>query len=373
MIKIGFDAKRVFLNRSGLGNYSRSTVELLARYYPENRYTLFATSPENRVGFDIPQGVEVVTPTTCLGKHAPSIWRSAAMASDIARQGVDIFHGLSNELPLDIRAAKTKSVVSLHDLIFIRYPELYKPIDRLLYGYKYRKSCERADKIIAISEQSKNDLMEFWGIPSDKIAVVCQGCSPIFAERGSNEALAKVRQQYNLPQQFLLSVGTLEPRKNLMLTLHALGEGNIDMPLVACGRWTPYVDEMKAYIAQKGMESQVLFLHDVPTPHLPLLYQLATATVYTSIFEGWGIPLLESMHSGTPVITSRGGVFSESGGDAALYVEQQNVAEMIATLQQLLGDSELQQQLIEQGYTHVQQFSEEKIAQNMMQVYQSML
>lgn len=373
MIKIGFDAKRIFRNLSGLGNYSRSTVELLAKYHPENEYSLFTAFDENRVGFAIPKGVKVVNPTGLIAYLSQSAWRSCNMAHDIRRSRIDIFHGLSNELPSDIRSGGAKSVVTMHDLIFLRYPNLYGKIDRMLYEFKYKQSCNNADMIIAISNQTKNDLIDFWNIPQERIEVIYQGCNPLYYQKASDETKERVKERYNLPSEYILSVGTIEERKNLMLTLHAIGEGNIDMPLVACGRWTPYVDKLKEYVTQKGLENRVHFIHDCSLEELPAIYQMATVSVYVSLFEGFGIPILESMNCGTPVITSRGGVFTETGGDAALYVGQYDLEDMIELLKKVISNKEWREELIKNGYKHASQFTDDKIADNLMRLYEKMM
>ncbi|MEG1649209.1 MAG: glycosyltransferase family 1 protein [Rikenellaceae bacterium] len=373
MIKIGFDAKRIFRNLSGLGNYSRSTVELLAKYHPENEYSLFTAFDENKVEFAIPKGFKVVNPTGIIADVVPSVWRSCNMAHDIRRSRIDIFHGLSNELPFDIRVGGAKSVVTMHDLIFLRYPNLYGKLDRMLYEFKYRKSCNNADMIIAISNQTKNDLIDFWNIQPERIQVIYQGCNSLYYEKASTEVKERVKERYNLPDQYILSVGTIEERKNLMLTLHAIGEGNIDMPLVACGRWTPYVEKLQEYVAHKGLENKVHFIHDCSLEELPAIYQMATVSVYVSLFEGFGIPILESMNCGTPVITSRGGVFNETGGKAALYVGQYDLEDMIELLKRVISDSAWREELIQNGYKHAANFTDDKIADNLMALYEKMM
>ena len=373
MIKIGFDARQLFKNNSGLGNYSRSTVELLTKYHPDNKYHLFSAHDENRVGFSVPKGTKIITPNGVVGDILPSLWRGFSMAHDIRKSKINIYHGLTNELPSDIRMSGANSVVTIHDLIFLRYPNLYTKIERSYSEWLYRRSCNKADMIIAVSKQTKNDLMEFWNIAPERISVVYQGCNSLYQSSADKELKQRVRQRYNLPQNYIVSVGTLEERKNLMLTLHALYEGGLDIPLVACGKWTPYVDKLKEYIAYRGMEKQVIFIHDCKLEELPAIYQMATVSVYVSLFEGFGIPILESMTSGTPVLTSRGGVFSESGGGAALYVGHYDLEEMIEKLKLVLNDTKIKGELIAEGYKQATKFTDEKIADNIMAVYNKII
>ena len=371
-MNIGFDAKRVFFNRSGLGNYSRGVVELLARYYPGEHYTLFSPKKGNPAGFKTPKGVETLFPTSFAGRNFPSLWRSFGMSGDIRSHGIDIFHGLSNELPADILRSGAKSVVTIHDLIFIRFPELYKPADRRIYAHKYGMSCRRADRIIAISNQTGNDLTDLWNIPKEKIDVVYQGCSPIFYNMVSEEAKAAVRAKYGLPRNFILSVGTIEERKNLMLTVKAMVEGGIDTTLIALGRSPPYAAAVMEYAVKHGIGNRVRFIHNADFGDFPAIYQMADLLVYVSFYEGFGIPILEALNSGTPVITTCGGVFPETGGDACTYVDPYSVPQMAAALDQCLGDSALRSEMIRKGRAHALLFRDEKIAADIYAVYKKL-
>jgi glycosyltransferase involved in cell wall biosynthesis len=368
-MKIGYDAKRFFFNRSGLGNYSRSLIEQRAEYYPNDDYTLFTPKPGNPCGFRIPAGMEVVGPEGFFDRRFSSLWRSLRMGQTIRSRGIELFHGLSNELPSDIRRSGVRSIVTLHDIIFVHLPELYKPLDRRLYTRKYRSSCLNADQVIAISLQTRDDLVNLWHIPQEKIDVVYQGCNPIFYETVSAERRASVREKYRLPRRYILSVGTIERRKNLMLTVEAMVRGGLDIDLVACGRATPYADEIRAFARQHGIAERLHFFHDVPFGDLPAFYQMAEGLVYASFYEGFGIPILEGFESRIPVITSRGGVFPETGGDAARYVDPHDPGSMLEALENILNDSRLREEMIRRGSAWALNFRSEKVAANIEAVY----
>lgn len=374
-MKIGYDAKRLFFNGSGLGNYSRSTVEMVARQRPDCAIALFSPKEGNTQGFVLPPNAETHTPENIFC-HGPlrSLWRTYRMGRDVQQAGCDLFHGLSHELPTDIRRSGVPSVVTMHDLIFVRYPELYKPADRALYVHKYKRSCEIADRIIAISRQTRDDLVEFWHIDPEKIDIVYQGCNPIFYDPIDEAAIETVRQRYGLPQgPFILSVGTVEPRKNLMLTVRAMVEGSIDLPLVACGRWTPYKEQIEAYASEHGVGERLHFRNNIRFEDLPAIYRMATVSVYASIFEGFGIPILEALNCGTPVITSAGGVFPETGGDAALYVDPQSVGEMRNALARVIGSESLRREMIERGHRYALNFREEALFPSLWASYERTL
>ncbi len=373
-MKIGFDAKRVYFNRSGLGNYSRSTVELLYKHCPEHEYVLFSPKHGNPYNFEIPENIGVVYPEGIDACFANS-WRSYHMSRSLRREKLDIFHGLSNELPADMRKAGTRSVVTIHDLIFVRYPQLYRPMDRYFYTLKYGKSCRMADRIIAVSNQTKADLVDYWDIAPEKIEVIYQGCNPKFYKQVSEEEKARVRAKYQLPRDFILSVGTIENRKNLMLTAKAMAvtKNHIDVDLVACGRHTPYSTMIADFAAKNGIGQRIHFRHDIHCQDMPALYQMSRALVYTSIFEGFGIPILEALNSGIPVITSRGGVFTETGGDACLYVDPYDLESMIDKLRKVLENETLRKELVAKGYLHAQKFREPYIAENLNRLYQQMV
>lgn len=370
-MKIGFDAKRLFFNGSGLGVYSRSTVGILLRYAHGNEYTLFSPREGNRYGFEVPEGVEVVLPGGVASKFG-SLWRSYFMGGAIRRSGVDIYHGLSAELPADIRSAGVRSVVTIHDLIFVHHPELYKPVDRWLYTLKYRRSCRNADRIIAISRLTADELVKFWDIPASKIDVVYQGCSPIFGNTVSEEYRKAVSERYSLPEDYILSVGSIEVRKNLLLTVKAMAEYGVGGHLVACGRHTPYADEVMAYARQHGIADRVHLRHDVTFDDLPAIYQMAEVFVYPSFYEGFGIPILEAFNSRIPVITTAGGVFPETGGDACIYIDPHSPEQMAAAIGDLRRDNTLRRDMTEKGLKHAAKFSEPAIAANLTAVYDSM-
>ncbi|KAA5548670.1 glycosyltransferase family 4 protein [Adhaeribacter rhizoryzae] len=374
-MKIGLDAKRAFNNTSGLGNYSRFVISGLAERFPADEYFLFTprVAETFRQFHSATNQVKVITPTNW-HKALPALWRTFGLGADLRKQNIGLYHGLSNELPAGLPAS-LKQVVTIHDLIFIRYPELYKPIDRQVYHYKFRYACHRADKIIAISEQTQQDIIQHYKIPEDKIEVIYQDCNPIFHQLLPAENLQEIRQKYNLPATFILCVGTLEPRKNQLQLLRAWHRAGLaaDLPVVFIGRATAYKQELEAFIQENNLRNKLIFLPYIPTEELPAIYQLAYLFVYPSVFEGFGIPILEALNSGVPVITSTGSCFSEAGGEAALYANPNNIDQLADLLTQAAQNQQLRTTMIQKGLEQALRFRPEKTITPIHQLYVDLL
>lgn len=370
-IAIGFDAKRAFFNKSGLGNYSRNLLRAFSEFYPGNSYFLFTPKTGKRFILENEENFRIVSPKGA-GRLSGPLWRTF-MTGGIKRQGVDIFHGLSQELPLRINKARIRSVVTVHDLIFLRFPRYYKRIDVEIYRRKIAYACKVADHIVAISEQTRKDITEFLGIDPAKISVIYQGCNPVFRKKFNKQLFQEVRSKYNLPERYLLYVGTIEERKNLAGILKAMNEAGIDIPLVAVGRKKEhYFSEICRYITVNGMKN-ILFPEEITNDELPALYQNAECFLYPSFFEGFGIPVIEALVSNTPVITSNSGCLFEAGGPGSLYVDPYNSAAIAEAILQVAGNPEKRDDMIRRGAEYSEKFRDDKIAGAYMDLYFSLL
>jgi len=370
---IGFDAKRAFKNFTGLGNYSRAVISILSNFYPDNEYFLYTPyyKPHPLLTFSDPPNVFVRKPEGFL-KRFPTAWRRLGMTDDIRFDKINLFHGLTAELPSGL-PPKIKSVVTIHDLIFLRYPEYYKPLDRWLYTKKYKSACEQADLIIAISQQTKNDIVEFFGIDEQKIRLVYQGCDRQFYHPVSNGSKRLVKQLYRLPEKYVLYVGTIESRKNLGTLVKALSHLPDDVYLVSVGRETDYAYMVKEEVAARNLTNRVIFLHQAAFPHLPAIYQQAKVFCLPSLFEGFGIPILEALNSQVPVVTSNVSSLPEAAGTNSLFVDPLNEKEIAAAIQRILNDETLRTQMVRAGLVHAKLFREESIARNMWNVYKELI
>jgi len=371
-MRIGFDAKRAYLNKSGLGNYSRDIIRSLCTQYPEYEYLLYTPRVSDSLSEFAGKSARTCLPPGSKGKIAQAYWRTYKLAEQAGKDELSIYHGLSNELPEKIHLTGIKTVVTIHDLIFMRYPEWYGLIDRNIYRKKFSYAARIADRVITVSQQTKSDLIEFFGIGEDKIQVIHQGCNQAFTAQLSKEEKNHVRKKWNLPDSYLLYVGTIEPRKNLLTLVRALHQHKLDIPLVVVGRQTSYIKKVRRYIREKAVQN-IIFLSEVSVEDLPGIYQLAKVFIYPSLFEGFGIPVLEALTSRVPVITSKGGCFSEVGGGSSLYIDPEDPEELGSELSRVLSDSDLRESMICAGLEHSRQFSNERIATGIMDLYKELL
>ncbi len=377
-MKIGFDGKRASQNFTGLGNYSRYIADILCRFYPQNQYVLYTPKKKSNKMLDRllekhPM-LSVSYPLQSCWKKLNALWRVWGVTKQMQEESIDVFHGLSNELPLNIRHNKTiKSVVTIHDLIFLHYPQYYPVIDRHIYAFKFRKACQNADTIIAISECTKRDIIRFFNIPEDKIHIIYQGCDTSFAFPVTDEKKTEVQQRYSLPKRYILNVGSIEERKNALLAVRALEEVPQEVHLVIVGRRTSYTEEIEKYILKNHLQDRVHILNGIPFADLPTIFQLAEVFVYPSRFEGFGIPIIEAIHSGVPVVAATGSCLEEAGGPHAMYVHPDDVKALAKTFNTLLSSPEIRQNMIKKNKEYVTRFAEERQANELMAIYNSLL
>lgn len=371
---LAFDAKRAFHNNRGLGNYSRDVIRLMDGYFPENSYCLFNPVKKAKVKqFNIPASATEIVPESRFYSTLPGLWRSWGCLSRIRELKPDIYHGLSQELPYGIHKTGVRTAVTMHDAIFMKFPELYDRLYRKIFEKKNRYSVKAADRIVAISRQTKLDIIEYFDADPAKIEVVYQGCNNIFRQKTTEAEQEEIRRKHSLPRNFMLDVGAIEKRKNLETVVKAMSIAKPGIPLVVIGNESAYLVEVKQLISKLKLDGQVIFLHGIPLGDLPAIYTMASMFIYPSCYEGFGIPILEALCTGTPVLTSNGSCFSETGGNAAIYVDYDNAEEMAAAITRILTDPALRHDMITKGFAHASLFTDDRVAQNLMSVYRSLL
>src|SRR5690606_34896901 len=233
--------------------------------------------------------------------------------------------------------------------------------DRNIHFLKFRSAVKKADCVNAISEQTKQDIIHYLKINPENIKVVYQGCSDIFKQDFSLEEKESVRKKLNLPKEFVLNVGTIEERKNALTIVKAIK--NLDIKLVFVGRKTKNYEQIENYIQQNGLQDRIIHLKGISQKELAVVYQLASVMIYPSIFEGFGISIIESLFSKTPVITTSSGVFLEAGGQDSLYIEPYDDKDLAQKIEFLFHNPEDCQNRVAKGWEYAQRFTDEKIAQ----------
>ena len=373
---IGFDAKRLFNNFTGLGNYSRTLLHNLLLYSPENEYYLYSPSIKSN-----PQTYEFINnpgftsfePNTAF----PSFWRTVSILKQLQKDNLSIYHGLSHELPLGISKSGIRSVVTMHDLIFKIYPETYKIIDRTIYDKKFRYSCQAADRIIAISESTKNDIVRLYNIDSENIDVIYQSASPLFYSQNLQVDYNETLRKYKIPENYLLYVGSITERKNIATIINAYGHlpDDLKIPLVIVGSGGKYRNFIEELIVKKNLGKLVIWINNLTdNEELKVLYNKASMFIYPSVYEGFGIPVIEAMLSRTPVITSNISSLPEAGGPDSYYIQPTDAGQMAEGIKKILSDTKYRENMIESGYSYAKEkFDAEKNTRKLIDLYNRLI
>ena len=374
-LTIGYDAKRAVSNGTGLGNYCRTLLNDLGTIDTTDSFRLYVPDlgrDDLRSQLDMPRNMSFVTPANKLVKPLRSLWRIKGIVNDLKRDGVYIYHGLTGELPLGLSEAGIKSVVTIHDLIFMRCPEYYNPVDVAIYKWKFRNAIRQANRIIAISECTRRDIMELGEIDDSRIHVVYQSCGTRFCQQVGEAQKAEVRSRYSLPQRYILFVGTIEERKNALLAAQALPYLSDEIHLVLVGRQTAYAKTITSFARQNGLANRIHMLSGVPTSDLYAIYQQAECFVYPSRYEGFGIPVIEAIQSRLPVIACTGSCLEEAGGPDNVYVDPDEPQEMAMAIKSITDNPDAARQIVTRSLDYIRRFENGNVAQEMLNVYRSL-
>lgn len=375
-MKIAFDAKRALLNHSGLGNYSRNLLISLLHYFPTNEYHLYTPKAnakfQQELNTKARQDLLYHFPQNNIQKRFSFWWRRSLITKQLTKNNINLYHGLSHELPIGIDKLNIKTVVTIHDLIFERYPTYYPWVDRFFYAQKIKHACKIANQIVAISEQTKQDLIELYQIPAHKIKVIYQSCDIAYYQQKKE---VKLIERFKLPAEFILCVGTFSQRKNHITLLQSilLLKKNQSIKIVLVGKGGDSYPLIQSFILENKLQEDVIFIHECDVSELRQIYLAASLLVYPSEFEGFGIPIIEAFASNLPVITTNKSIFKEAGGDAAIYVDTSNKEILAATIDEVLNNNTLQQEMITKGRKQLLLFTPEKIAHDYMSLYKSIV
>lgn len=365
-MRIGFDAKRLYNNFTGLGNHSRTTIDILTDEFPEHEYWLY--TPKVRLnGVTLPytkkKNCHTVTPS---GMMRGGAWRTYGLVNDMKKDGIELFHGLSNEMPVGLFHSGIASVVTIHDVAFRTFPDMYHWHDRKIYDLKWQYACNHADRIVCISECTKRDVLEFYNVPERKVDVVYQPVNSIY--------YSPMEPMDTDP--YMLYVGSINSRKNLLGVVKAmeLMPKDLQIPLIIVGGGGSYKQQVKQYIAEHDMEELFLWPEMVSNAELKKLYTNAQLFVYPSFYEGFGLPVVEAQLCGCPVVTSNVSSLPEAGGPYALQANPDSAEDICNKMIKMLTDSELRRNAIEGGREYAMQtFHPSVLARQLMEVYRKTL
>ena len=380
---IYLDVSAAVHRRAGLGRYAASLTRALVRREGADAHRYAGARSRYGLFYNRERGIEPLsdldhlpTSTVALG-YKP--WRMLVWGGQLARVGFDrllpggtLFHA-TEHLLLPLRAVPT--VLTVHDLIFRHLPEHHKRLNRWYLNWALPLYCRRATRVITISHSTRRDLMAAYDVAPEKISVIHEAADPRFAPQPLDR-VAAVRRSYGLPERYLLFVGTIEPRKNLTRLLHAfesLHRDRLTDALVVVGRRGWLYEGFFAQLEASPVRDSVLLPGYVPDEDLPAVYAGAQALVWPSLYEGFGLPVLEAMACGTPVVCSGTSSLPEVGGEAALYVDPTSTEDVIETLRRLLSDPDLRTGLVDQGFEQASRFSWDRVAAETAAVYDSIL
>jgi glycosyltransferase involved in cell wall biosynthesis len=375
-MRITIDYTPAVHQRAGIGRYTRGLIRALGRLDTNNQYKLLVLG---RAGAHyVPTGLAAnfrLRFAPISDRWATILWyrMNLPLPVDLFAGRADLFHGPSFTLPPSF----TPSLLTVHDLSFLRYPQGAHP--RLLAWLvkAVPRSLERARHVLADSESTRADLIELMQVPADRITIVGAGIEERFQPITDLETLAQVRTRYQLPDRFILGVSTLEPRKNLTGLIAAYnrlmsdGDRSIaaDLHLVIAGGKGWLYEDIFAAAKASSIHDRIHFAGFVPDEDLPALYSLASIFAFPSHYEGFGIPILEAMACGTPVVCADNSSLPEIAGDAALLIEATDTDALADAMRQLLIETSLREKLIRRGYEQARKFTWEKAAQRLLRVY----
>lgn len=366
---IGIDARKA--QDFGIGTYVRNLVQALAGLDRENRYVLFARPQDQELFQDLPETFRVVV------ESAPvySLRELAALSLQIVKQRLDLYHATHYVLPWML---PSKVVVTIHDIIHLLYPDFLPNRFAFLYAQRMiRRSLARGDRIITVSGNTRADLLRYFDVDNRKIEVIYNGVEDLYRRRVSREELEHWQLVLGIAPPYLLFVGNPKPHKNLDTVVKAYArarrQAGFTAPLVCVGNRAANEFKIRQRAESLGVGSHVRLLGHVPQEALPAIYQGATLFLYPTLYEGFGLPIVEAMASGLPVITSNTSALKEIGQGYALLVEPLDVAGMADAIARAMTDADLRRDLAERGERRAEDFRWQEAAAKTLAIYRSLL
>ena len=371
-MRIAIDYTPALRQGAGIGRYTRGLVAALAEVDQRNRYTLFCAG-EAPPADQWPAGFAIRR------TRIPARWLTAAwhrlrlpIPAELFAGRCDLYHSPDFTLP---PLCCARGIVTIHDLSFLRVPECADPGLRAFLARAVPSAVARAHRVLADSESTRRDLIALLGVPAEKISVVTPAVEPRFHRVADQVRLEEVRRRYALPDRFILGIGTLEPRKNFAGLIRAYGQLRrttaLPHALVIAGRPGWLYEAIYEQVREAGLTEAVRFLGFVADADLPALYTLADLLAYPSRYEGFGIPVLEAMACGTPVVTSDNSSLPEAAGTAARLVNADDLAGLAEAMAQVIGDAARRGEMIERGYAQARRFTWHDSAHALVDAYRA--
>lgn len=361
---VGIDARLVYYTRAGIGEYTLRLTQALAEAYPQEHFVLLQ---DRRQPQPLVEAANVQVASTWIPSHHRT--EQLCMPWVVDRLKTDVFHSPDFIPPLRYRGC---SVITIHDLAFLIYPHFLTKDAARYYG-QIDRAVRRADQIIAVSHSTKNDLVRMLGVPEDRVTVIHEAAHPRMRPMPRDEALQRVQALYGVPDEFVLFVSTIEPRKNVGGLLKAYrrlrDDYKLTPALVLAGSPGWLSDEIHALVAQVDLKQHTYFLGRVEAHDLPYLYNAARCLVHPAFYEGFGLTPLEAMACGTPVIVSNVSSLPEVVGDAGMLVDPLQDEEITVALWRVLTDNTLREGLRMKGLQRAASFSWQRAAEQTMAVY----
>jgi glycosyltransferase involved in cell wall biosynthesis len=368
-VRIAIDARK--LRDYGIGTYVRNLLRHLARIDRATEYVLFTQPADIELGSELGENFRTVVERA----GAYSVKEQLTIPMDLRREGIDLFHAPHYVLP---PLTPCKSVVTIHDCIHLRFPQ-YLP-NRFAYAYARSSlwvATHRASRVLTVSEASKRDILRYFHVPEAKIDVIYNAIDDRLGEPLCDEEIAQVRERYQLTDPFVLYAGNIKPHKNLerlIEAFHMFRRGGFEqVKLLIIGDEISQYATLRRAVHRHKLHKHVRFFGFVPDKTLAALYRLASVFVFPSLYEGFGLPPLEAMASGTPVITSNVSSLPEVVGDAALLIDPYDSAEIANAIRRVLTEPALAADLRQRGLARVKDFSWERSVARVRDIYQEVL
>ena len=370
---IGFDAKHANRGNTKQSSYARFVIDALSSACPKSAYfRMYIEQSEPHSDYDAlaeRPNVESMEPDGVLWRKLSWLWRMWHIGRDMERGDVELYHALAGLVPYGLARRNIRSVVTVHSLEFLRLRRLFSPIYNFYRRAIMLSSMHRADRIVAVSECVKRDIVRYLHINEDKIDVIYSGCHRRFSEPVTEAEMERVRERYNLPNRYLLVAGRHNARKNLNHIIETLPQMDSDVDIVIVGRGTEQTTNLVRRMKALGVESRVRLLYGVADKDMPAIYRGATAYLMLSLYEGFSTTIVEALTVGVPVIAARGSSLEEVGGPCSIYVESDDRKGLLEAINRVLGSEELRQQMVERGWEYAQRFRPEVIAYNLLNCY----